>query len=180
MGFFRQEYCKALHTFSSSRGFSYPRTEPMSPVSPAFQVDSLLTEPSVHFSSFQSLSRVWLFMTPWTVPRQTSLSITNSQSYLKLMSIESVMPSNHLILCLPFSSSLQSFPASGSFQISQFFTSGGQSIAAGKLFSSVCWDLTWAMTGSTGHTRPKPQVLVSMNHNSGKPHQGPRWHQGPR
>ena len=42
-----------------------------------------------------------------------------------------------------------------------------------------CWDLTWAMTGSTGHTRPKPQVLVSMSHNSGKPHQGPRWHQGP-
>ena len=78
-----------------------------------------------------------------------------------------------------FSSHPQSFPASGSFQISQFFTSGGQSIAAGKLFSSVCWDLTWAMTGSTGHTRPKPQVLVSMNHNSGKPHQGPRWHQGP-
>ena len=47
------------------------------------------------------------------------------------------------------------------------------------LWSSDCWDLTWAMTGSTGHTRPKPQVLVSMSHNSGKPHQGPRWHQGP-
>ena len=53
------------------------------------------------FSSVQSLSRVRLFGTPWTAARQASLSITNSQSLLKLMSIESVMPSNHLILCLP-------------------------------------------------------------------------------
>ena len=50
-------------------------------------------------SSFQSLSHVWLFSTPWTAARQTFLSITNSQSSLKLMSIKSVMPSNHLILC---------------------------------------------------------------------------------
>ena len=54
------------------------------------------------FSSVQSLSRVWLFETPWTAARQASLSITNSQSLLKLMSIESVMPSSHLILCHPF------------------------------------------------------------------------------
>ena len=47
----------------------------------------------------QSLNRVWLFVTPWTAARQASLSITNSRSLLKLMSIESVMPSNHLILC---------------------------------------------------------------------------------
>ena len=53
------------------------------------------------FSSVQSLSCVWLFATPWTAPCQASLSITNCQSLLKLMSIESVMPSNHLILCLP-------------------------------------------------------------------------------
>ena len=49
-------------------------------------------------SSVQSLSRVWLFVTPWTAPRQ---AITNSRSSPKLMSIESVMPSNHLILCRP-------------------------------------------------------------------------------
>ena len=49
--------------------------------------------------SVQSLSRVQLFATPWTTARQASLSITNSQSSLKLMSIELVMPSNHLILC---------------------------------------------------------------------------------
>ena len=53
------------------------------------------------FSSVQSLSRVWLFATPWTAACQASLSITNPQSLIKLMSIESVMPSNHLILCRP-------------------------------------------------------------------------------
>ena len=54
-----------------------------------------------HFSSVQSLSHVWLFATPWTVACQASLSVTNSQSLLKLMSIESMMPSNHPILCHP-------------------------------------------------------------------------------
>ena len=53
------------------------------------------------FSSVQSLSRVRLFATPWNAARQASLSITNSQSLLKLVSIESVMPSNHLIFCRP-------------------------------------------------------------------------------
>ena len=53
------------------------------------------------FSSVQSLSCVWLFATPWITACQASLSITNSRSLLKLMSIESVMPSNHLILCRP-------------------------------------------------------------------------------
>ena len=53
------------------------------------------------FSSVQSLSRVRLFATPWTAARQASLSITNSRSLLKFMSIESVMPSNHLVLCHP-------------------------------------------------------------------------------
>ena len=56
---------------------------------------------SVQFSSVQSLSRVQLFATPVTAARQASLSITNSRSLLKLMSIESVMPSSHLILCRP-------------------------------------------------------------------------------
>ena len=59
--------------------------------------DSIL----IQFSSVQSLSRVLLFATPWTAAHQASLSITNSQSLLKLMSIESKMPSNHLILCHP-------------------------------------------------------------------------------
>ena len=59
--------------------------------------------------------------------------ITNSQSLLKLMSTESVMPFNHLILCPPLLSHLQSFPASGSFPKSQFFPSGGQSIGVSVL-----------------------------------------------
>ena len=56
---------------------------------------------SFPFSSVQSLSHAQLFATPWTAARQASLSITNSQSLLKLMSIELVIPSNHLILCRP-------------------------------------------------------------------------------
>ena len=57
--------------------------------------------PQGSISSVQSLSRVQLFVTPWTTALQASLSVTNSRSLLKLMSIESVMPSNHLILCCP-------------------------------------------------------------------------------
>ena len=56
---------------------------------------------SHQFSSVHSLSHVWLFVTPWTASCQASLSITNSRSPPKLMSIESVIPSNHLILCHP-------------------------------------------------------------------------------
>ena len=65
---------------------------------------------------------------PWTEACQTSLSITNSQSLLKLMSIKLVMPSNNLFLCHPLLLPPWKFPTSGSFQKSQFFTSSGQSI----------------------------------------------------
>ena len=87
------------------------------------------------FAVVQSLSRVQLFETPWTAAHQASLSFTIAQSLLKLMSIESVMPSSHLILCRPLLSCLQSCPASGSFQMSPFFTSGDQSIGASALAS---------------------------------------------
>ena len=80
------------------------------------------------FNSVQSLSRVWLFATPWTAAHQASLSITSSRSSPKLKSIESVMPSNHLILCCTLLLWPSSFPCSGSFQMSQFFASGSQSI----------------------------------------------------
>ena len=63
------------------------------------------------FSSVQLLSRVRLFATPWTAARQASLSITSSRSLLKLMSIESVMPSNHLILCCPIFLLPSNFPS---------------------------------------------------------------------
>ena len=100
-------------------------------------------------SSFQSLSHVQLFATPWNAAHQASLSITLSQSLLKLMSIESVMPSNHLTSIVPFSSCLQSFPASGSFPMSHFYTSGGQSIgvfaSASVLSMNIqdCFPLGW-------------------------------------
>ena len=70
----------------------------------------------VKFSSVQSLSHVRLFATPWTAARQASLSITNSWSLLKLMSIESVMPSNHLILCHPLLLLPSIFPSIRIFQ----------------------------------------------------------------
>ena len=78
------------------------------------------------FSSVLLLSRVRLFVTPWTAAHQASLSISNSWSLLKLISIESVMPSNHLVT--PFSSSRQSFPGSGPFPVSWLLASSGQSI----------------------------------------------------
>ena len=69
----------------------------------------------MQFSSVQSLSRVQLFATPWTAAHQASLSITNTWSLLKLMSIESVMPSNHLILCRPLLLLPSIFPNVGIF-----------------------------------------------------------------
>ena len=98
-------------------------------------------------SSVQLLSRVWLFATPWTVARQASLCINTSWSLLKLMSIKSVMPSNHLIL----SSCPQFFPASGSFQMSQLFTSGGQSIGVSPSTSVLPMNTQdWSPLGWTG------------------------------
>ena len=70
-----------------------------------------LVLPKSQFCSVQLLSRVWLFTTPWTAARQASLSITNSQSLLKLMPIESVMPSNHLIFCRPLLRPPSIFPS---------------------------------------------------------------------
>ena len=78
--------------------------------------------------------------TPWTAACQASLPITISLSFLKLMSIEAVMSSNHLILCCP--PSPQFFPASGPFPMSQLFTSGGQSIRASASVLPMniqCW-----------------------------------------
>ena len=78
----------------------------------------------------QLLSHVQLFVTPWTAARQASLSITISWSLLKLMSVESMMPSNHLILCLPLLLLPSVFPSIRVFSVSQLFASGGQRIGA--------------------------------------------------
>ena len=188
--------------------------------------------PNHQFSSVQPLSRVLLFATPWTTACLASLSITNSWSLLKLMSIESVMPSNHLILCcpllllsifpnirifsnesvlriqfqfshsvlpnslqphelqharppcpsstprvypnpcslsqwcrptisssvIPFSSCPQSFPASGSFQMSQLFASGGQSIGVSASTSVLPMNTQdWSPLGWTGWISMSPR-----------------------
>ena len=74
----------------------------------------------------------------------------SSLSFLKLVSIEPVMPSSHLFLCIPFSLHLQSFPASGSFQMSQFFASGGQSIGASASASVLPMNIqVWFPLGLT-------------------------------
>ena len=99
----------------------------------------------------QLFHRVRLFVTPWTAALQASRSITNSQSLLKLKSIESVIPSNHLTSpsVIPFSSRLQSLPASGSFPMSQLFASGGQRIGVSASASVLpmniqdCFPLGW-------------------------------------
>ena len=87
------------------------------------------------FSSVQSLSGIWLFATPWITVWQASLSITNSWSLLKLMSIELVMPSRHLMLCCPLLLPPSIFPSIRVFPRNQFFTSGGQSIGVSALAS---------------------------------------------
>ena len=99
-----------------------------------FSIISLFQE-RIQFSSVQLLSCVWLFETPWITARQASPSITSSQSSLKLMSIESVMPPSHLIVCRPLSSFPQSLPTSESFPVSQLFAWGGQSTRISALAS---------------------------------------------
>ena len=112
MGFSRQEYWSGLPC--PSLDLPNPEIKPKSPASSALQADSLPTEtpgkPDPN-PSIQSLSHVQLCVTPWTAACQASLSITNSQSLLKLMSIELVMPSNHLILCRPLLLLLSVFPS---------------------------------------------------------------------
>ena len=104
-----------------------------------------------HISSVQSLSPVWLFVTPWSATHQASLSIINSWSSPKPISIKLVMPSNHLMLCHPLLLLLSIFPASRSFQMSQLFASGGQSTGASASTSVLLMNiLDWFCLGRTG------------------------------
>ena len=106
---------------------------------------------SYNNGSVQSLSHLGLFATPWVTARQSSLSITKSQSPPKPMSIESMMSSNHLILCCPLLLLPQSFPASGSFPMSQLFASGGQSIGVSASTSVPPMNTQdWSPLGWTG------------------------------
>ena len=102
-------------------------------------------------SSVQSLSHVRLFATPWTTAHQASLFITNSRSLLKLMSIKSVMPSNHLILCYPFLLLPSILTSIRDFLMSHFFISGGQSIGASASASVLPMNIQdWFPLGLTG------------------------------
>ena len=119
-----------------------------------FKICSILIWPKITESSDQLLSRVQLFATPWTAARQASLSITNSPA-----------PRTHPNPCplsrwcrptisssvVPFSSCLPSFPAPGSFQMSQLFASGGQSIGVSALTSVLPMNIQdWIPLGWTG------------------------------
>ena len=110
----------------------------------------------MYINSVQSLSHVWLFATTWTAAHQASLSITNSRSLLKLMSVESVMSSSAddgdtiLSSVIPFFSCLQSCLASGSFPMSQCFESGGQSTGVSGLASVLPMNIQdWFPLGLT-------------------------------
>jgi len=102
-------------------------------------------------SSVQLLSHVWLFVTPWTTSCQASLSITSFWSLLKLMSIDWWCHPTILSCVIPFSSCLQTFLASGSFPVSQFFASGGQSIGVSASASVLPMIIQgWFPLGWTG------------------------------
>ena len=102
-------------------------------------------------SSVQSLGRVRLFATPWTAACQASLSITDSRSLFKLMSIELVMPSNHLILCYTLLLLPSIFPRIRVFQISQLFPSSGQSTGVSASASVLPMNIqSWFPLGLTG------------------------------
>ena len=87
------------------------------------------------------LSRVWLFVTPWTAAHQASLSITNTQSLVKLMSIESVMPSNHLILCCPLLLLPSIFPSIRVFSNESFL----------PIRWPKCWSFDFSISPSNEH-----------------------------
>ena len=152
MGLSQQEYCSGLPF--PSPGYCPNQEIRLHLMHYGWNLHSWATGGTLHwgFSSVQSLSRVWLFDTPWTAACQASPSITNSRSLVKLMSIELVR--YHLTISssvLPFSSGLQSFPASGSFQMSQFFESGGQSIGVSASASVLPTNIQdWFPLGWTG------------------------------
>ena len=121
----------------SSRGSSQSRDRTTSFMSPAFAGRFLTTQ----FSSVQLFSHVQLSATPWTAAHQASLSFTSSQSLFKLMSIESVMPSNHLILCRPLLLLPSNFPSISLFQ---------QSVL--RIKQSKYWSFSFSISSSNEYS----------------------------
>ena len=141
----------------------------------SYSLKSITYYSPIQFSSVQSLSRVWLFVTPWITPRRASLSITNSWSLLKLS------PSSqwwHLAISssvVPFSSCPQSLPASESFPMSQLFPWGGQSTGVSALASflpkksqgwSPSWWTGWISLQSKGLSRVFSNTIVQSINSS--------------
>ena len=110
------------------------------PLSTVIRIDESLED-----TSFQSLSHVRLFATPWTAARQASLSITNSRSLPKLMSIESVMPSNHLILCRPLLLLPSIFPSIRVF--------------SNELAFRIRWPKYWSFSFNIGPSNEHPGLI---------------------
>ena len=126
----------------------------------------------IQFSSVQVLSRVWLLATPWIAARQASLSITNSQSLLKLMSVQWVMPSSRFILCHPLLLLPPIPPSIRVFPMSQLFASGAQSIGVSASasvlpvntqdWSPLGWT-GWISLLSKGHSRVFSNITVQKH-----------------
>jgi len=161
---------KICHCFYSFPSIFHGLMEPVAIILVFWMLSFKLTfslssfSSSVQYSSVQSLSHVWLFVTPWITARQASLSITNYQSLHKIMSIEMVRPSNHLILCRPLLLLSLSFPGSRSFPMRQFFASGGQSIRVSASASVLPMNIQdWFPLGWTGwislHTKGPSRVF---------------------
>ena len=123
MGFSKQEYWSGL-PFPSSILSS----------GPLINITKVIFLAPIISVQFRHL---WLLATPWTAARQASLSLTSSWSLLKLVSIKLVVPSNHLILCLPLLLLPSVFPSIRVFSMSQFFTSGGQNIGVSASASDL-------------------------------------------
>ena len=112
---------------------------------------------------------VWLVVTPWTAAHQAFLSITSSQSLLKLMSVESVMPSKHLILCCPLFLLPSVFPTISVFSMSQLFASGGQNIGVSASISVLPMDTQdWFPLGWTSWISLQSKGLSRVQHHSSK------------
>ena len=158
-----------------SRGSSWHRDRsPVSYICLHWQAGSLLLAPpeKPSVSLAQSISHVWLFATLWIAACQASLSITNSQSSLRLTSIDSVMPSSRLILCHPLLLLPPIPPRIRVFSISQLFTSGDKGIGVSALASvlpkkSQGWSLLkwtgWISLQSKGLSRVFSNTTVQKH-----------------
>ena len=122
---------------------------------------------TVDFSTVQSLSRVWLFATLRSAARQATLSINNSQSLLNSCSLSGWCHPTISSSVIPFSTCLQSFSTSGSFQMSQFFTSGGQSIGVSASMSILPMNIQdWFPLGWAGWISLKSKGLSRVFSNT--------------